>query len=276
MKIYYVSDTHVDYRFNSLGFDLDNPTLAQVEHWANEILMLNQIECSEDAILILAGDHCEVRFTRLWVATINYLLSKFKHVVYVAGNHEYYSKKPNQLTFLKVNKIIQDFHNLYPRFMFLNNRSITIDSVTIIGSTLWTDMRNGNPLIMNSIRNALNDFTGSILFEDNNRLTPEIIFQKNKNARQFLKHPLKNIFQDKNKTIIVTHHAPEFVSKINSDIDYAFYNYNLKIESFAAKYWIHGHTHIPSDYMAGDIRVLSNPVGYSLLECKYEPKYIEI
>ena len=65
--------------------------------------------------------------------------------------------------------------------------------------------------------------------------------------------------------IIVTHNAPSFKSQPDHDsLTSAFCN-NLDslVKESEAKLWIHGHTHIQSDYMIGKTRVVSNQVGYS-------------
>lgn len=284
MKIYYLSDTHIDYAFVKSGFDFKDPKWDKIELWANQILGLNQLDDIKNSILVLAGDHCSLKNRRLWQLSLEYLLTQFKNVIFVAGNHEYYSNwLADAKTFSEVNKILDAFKNCFPGFIFLNNSSIIIDSIKFIGSTLWTDMKNGDPIAMNAIRKALNDYNGAIKFDDDLWLTPEIVFKMNQKARQFLNQAAKyDISHDERKTIIITHHAPEFIYKPDTDVDYAFYNDNLYIDSFAAKYWIYGHTHSSVDYMVGKINVLSNPVGYfwnginNSGECKYEPKYIEV
>src|SRR4051812_41512435 len=76
-------------------------------------------------------------------------------VIFVAGNHEFYG---------------QDLPCLFDRFLSvargtnihpLENESITIDGVTFLGSTLWTDMELfGNvTAAARAVENGMGDFT---------------------------------------------------------------------------------------------------------------------
>jgi predicted phosphodiesterase len=65
---------------------------------------------------------------------------QFPHVIYVAGNHEFYHGKwPLGIEYLR--EECAKFPNVY----FMENDTKTIDDYTFIGSTLWTDMNRGDP-----------------------------------------------------------------------------------------------------------------------------------
>lgn len=71
------------------------------------------------------------------------------------------------------------------------------------------------------------------------------------------------------KVVVLSHHAPTCLSidkrYIDDAIVNAFYYSDLgnQIAYSEIDYWFHGHTHDSFDYMAGDCRVLCNPVGYA-------------
>lgn len=78
---------------------------------------------------------------------------RFPHVVYVAGNHEFYHGKwPIGLQYLR------DECARFPNVYFMENDTRTIDDVTFIGCTLWTDMNRGDPLTLHSVEGMMNDF----------------------------------------------------------------------------------------------------------------------
>ena len=69
-------------------------------------------------------------------------------------------------------------------------------------------------------------------------------------------------------TVVVTHHAPHPRSLMTTpgdrdDLD-ACYASDLTwmMGKHSPALWIHGHTHVPSDYMIGSTRVVCNPRGY--------------
>ena len=59
---------------------------------------------------------------------------QFPHVIYVAGNHEYYHGKWNQ-TIDTLRAECAKFPNVH----FMENDVFVLDDVTFIGGTLWTD-----------------------------------------------------------------------------------------------------------------------------------------
>src|SRR5690606_4780090 len=99
--------------------------------------------------LILAGD---IHTGSKAVPFIKELSTRFAHVIYILGNHEYY------YTIYSDN--IEDIRNelsSIPNVHFLEKESILIDNVRFFGGTFWTDMANGSPLFSIQMKRA--DFT---------------------------------------------------------------------------------------------------------------------
>jgi hypothetical protein len=66
---------------------------------------------------------------------------------------------------------------------------------------------------------------------------------------------------------VLSHHAPSALSLIYQEpgplLDGAYAsNLEWLMHRYKIDLWVHGHTHVPCDYMVGATRVVSNPRGY--------------
>lgn len=115
-------------------------------------------------VLIVAGDTLEIAHIRLAESTghnmfladryrrfITEEFAKYRHVIYICGNHEYYhgffDTERERLQAILPNNV-----------HYLENQSVEIDGVHFWGGTMWTNMHGGNPLTMETVQNVLNDF----------------------------------------------------------------------------------------------------------------------
>ena len=114
-------------------------------------------------VLILAGDITTARGFATEVLTVQknrfltffeHISRQFEHVVYVLGNHEHYG-----MDFLQTKKIIESALQEFKNVRVLEKQVFTVDDVTFIGGTLWTDCNKQNPLSMMIIQNGMCDFT---------------------------------------------------------------------------------------------------------------------
>jgi len=231
MKIHIVSDLHVEGRaYNPEPVDCD--------------------------VVVLAGDihyGCSVKD---WVKETY----PNKHIIHVAGNHEYYRGVIED-----VDKEL-DEHDEY--FNSLQGGVRIIDNVAFVGATLWTNMDVYNPTTLLEAQRCMTDYRLIQLCEGH-RLLPTDTIAIHDQHLQTIKDCVRMVrsFTDKYKIVIVTHHAPSFksvnerfkgnalngafVSDLEDDI--LFMNPHL---------WIHGHCHDAVDYVVGDTRVICNPRGY--------------
>ncbi len=66
-------------------------------------------------------------------------------------------------------------------------------------------------------------------------------------------------------TVVVTHHAPHKGSihpRFQGDGSTAGFVSHLPELVERASLWVHGHVHDPFDDIAGDCRIICNPLGY--------------
>lgn len=223
-----------------------------------ERCVLPSLDSDKDTILILAGDFGDLSKKPRQEHLLEILSNRFKDIIYVQGNHEYYCGD-----FVKdqgyYNELISRFDNIHV------NYDTIIDGVSFIPATLWTDYNKGDPIDMLACQQLMNDYRW-IKYEGND-LTPHHIYEEHKRNLNSIANQLQHNKENGIKTVVVTHHAPSYqsipakykVSHCNpayySDLEYL-------IEEYQPSLWIHGHIHESMDYMIGNTRIIANPYGY--------------
>lgn len=186
---------------------------------------------------------------------------RFREVVFVKGNHEHYHGKIN-----KTQKILDREFGTLPNLHMLEDSYVDIDGVRFIGSTLWTDQNNGDPMTQSHLSFAMNDFRiiekepyGRFMPSDASRLH---LASKNMIDRHYQDAP--------GKIVVVSHMAPSPQSvhaRYKADI-LMNGGYFSDMEQFIEDHpkielWMHGHMHDSFDYSVGTTRVVCNPRGYN-------------
>lgn len=269
MKISIASDLHLEFG----DLDFDNSENAEV--------------------LILSGDICvaadldmrDIRKTELGVARarserfhefFERCAERFPHVIYVMGNHEYYhSDYATALT--EVRRKLAHLTNL----SVLEREVKTIDDVTFIGGTLWTDMNNQDPLTLYHMRTMMNDFrviansAVPVHFRTQEgkfatrvaKFSPEDAAAEHTKMKQYIQSVVQG--DHDTKYVVAGHHAPSAQSTHERYAHDTIMNggYSSNLDEFVLDHpqirlWTHGHTHHPFDYQIGDTRVICNPRGY--------------
>ena len=193
---------------------------------------------------------------------------QFPHVIYVAGNHEFYHGRWNQSLTTLSNECAK-----FPNIYFLEAGCKKINDVTFIGGTLWTDMNKGDPLTLHSVRDMMNDFR--VIKKDlegYTNLKPHDTVIRHRHMLGYIKSVVAE--RPDEKFVVVGHHSPSKLSTHEQYKDQHLMNgaYSSDLSDFILdrpqiKLWTHGHTHHPFDYMIGSTRVVCNPRGYE----GYEP-----
>lgn len=165
-------------------------------------------------------------------------------------------------------------------FYFLNNRTVELNGVHFIGSTLWSDL-NASPMNQAALINAVADFKKIISKDKVSYITvEELQFEYEKN-KAFIE---KELNKDYPKKVLITHHLPTFSSVsekwVGSILNTSFASNldNLLMYSEGLKLCIHGHTHDNFDYYLGDtLHIVCNPRGYPWQENGFDPlKIVEV
>jgi DNA repair exonuclease SbcCD nuclease subunit len=188
---------------------------------------------------------------------------QFPHVIYIAGNHEFYNGK-----FYAGIDYLREECAKYPNVYFLECDTKVIDDVTFIGGTLWTDMNKGDPLTMHAIEGMMNDFR--IIKNDKRNyasMSARDVVGRHARTLAYFRSVLAE--QHNKKFVVVGHHSPSFQSAHEMYKHDTLMNggYHSDLSEFILdhpqiKLWTHGHTHHPFDYVIGETRIVCNPRGY--------------
>lgn len=188
---------------------------------------------------------------------------RFPHVIYIAGNHEFYhGKYPDAYDYIR--NEVANINNLY----FLEQEYKRIDDVIFIGGTLWTDMNRRDPLTISACADMMNDYrTIRMPSKGYAKLRPEVTIRQHNETVNYIKRILAD--NPNEKTVVVGHHAPTKLScKPKYEKDHLLngaYSSDLSeimLNNPQIKLWTHGHTHDCFDYTIGTCRVVCNPRGY--------------
>ena len=219
-------------------------------------------------LMILAGDIIKLND----YAPLHQLLRKWnKPVLYVAGNHEYYTQTPMNREQEKFKAWLAAHH---PLVNLLLDEAALIDGVNFFGGTMWTDFNNGDQHAMQTARSQINDFR-LIQNPDGTLFRPLDAIALHMN---FVAKLLAWFAQDlAGPRVVITHNAPVVNphTKFNdSPLMPAFNSLDMMevIQDHQPALWVYGHTHECDDQTIGRTRVISNqlgyPAGHGSFECR--------
>jgi Icc-related predicted phosphoesterase len=241
MKLWIMSDIHLEL---SRGWDLPHPA-----------------ERPDFDVLVMAGD-----LVPGMERGVEWLAERVtdKPVVYVPGNHEFYSRDIDR-TVAKARAAAKGT-NVH----VLQNDVVDIGEVRFHGATLWTDFDvfHNAPIAMNAALVGMNDYRRIRKDNYGHRLRPVDTLARHLKSRAMIETEFQNPYP--RKRVVVTHHGPlraAMRSGHESDILSAAYVSDMEdvIESYRPELWIFGHTHESVDLTVGRTRVVSNAKGYGFL-----------
>jgi predicted phosphodiesterase len=253
MKIRIASDLHLE--FNS---SVDNPFTLPI------------MSDEKDTILILAGDICVVANLALARSFFADVCSRFRHVFYVFGNHEFYKLKcMKDACGHFYNQIGQYYYNLT---FTTDGKSTKIDDYKFIMATLWTAWDHpqevlgiSNEYSMMYCSQNMGDFF-LIRDEKQDLFNPKKSQMIHQQHIQFIKNELEA--KDFSKSVVIVHHGPSLKSIhskfFQNPMNPAFTsNLSTLWEELKPDLIVHGHTHSSFNYMDNPhTQIICNPKGY--------------
>lgn len=281
MKIAIASDLHLEFG----DLDFHNDENADVLILSGDILIAQELHdhpplttAIQDQIMDKAGTRRKL--ANRYRGFLQRCSERFPHVVYVAGNHEFYHGKWVQN--------IQDLRDecaRYSNIHFLERDTVTINDLLFVGGTLWTNMNKEDPLTLHSVRDMMSDF--HVIRNDSKghrTLSCMDTAVRHRTTLDYFRTILEN--NKEKKVVVVGHHAPSSLSVHQKYADDTLMNgaYYSDLSEFILDHpqiclWTHGHTHEQFDYMLGDTRVVCNPRGYIGHEYQaneWKLKYIKV
>lgn len=258
MKIRLYSDLHNEL-YSHIKWDRRKNDNIVLYGWS-----IPELPDDHDTVLVLAGDiwdyqrACEYAFR---------MSERFKAIILVPGNHEYYGHDIKR-TPLKAVLDIYDKHGIsWPKNVHvLNGTSISIDGVLFFGATFWTDLNKQNPLAMYTAKQRMNDYRKIVY--DGNKITPKDTVGYNRDARLLAR--IYGTRAEETKKVIITHHAPEkslqrqlFDSyRYDNEVDYCYWNTGVEDIHEMYDMWLFGHVHVNCNREVLGTHYASNCRGY--------------
>lgn len=227
------SDLHIEYKNDSVPDPLDF------------------ITPSAD-ILVLAGDIGSFYKFKQLLTFLENLCSYFKIVLYVPGNHEWYTvpnREPLHWNVLenRMKQIERSIGNLY----LLNRSSIRIGDICISGATLWTNPKCQVPPFIVRIK-------GIRTYEYKKKHLKDL---------EYLVGMTNYCKKNKLKLVIVSHHPPtervlDYAKQKKKFASLYATNLDTMLSKDKVNVWICGHTHKNFDFQyQNECRVVSNQKG---------------
>jgi predicted phosphodiesterase len=209
-------------------------------------------------VMILAGDLITLRDYE----PLDRFLQKWKRpVLYVTGNHEYYTQRPMNEEDRKFREWLQANH---PQVKLLVDEEVSIGGVNFFGGTMWTDFNGGDLRAMETAQGLMSDFR-LIRNPDQTSFSPADAVALHGNFRSKLLHWLgKDLAGPR---VVISHNAPAVKPDTKfkgSALMAAFNSLDMVavIERHQPALWVYGHTHECDDQMIGKTRIISNQLGY--------------
>ncbi len=210
-------------------------------------------------LLILAGD---IITFKNFEPLEKFLTGFTKPVLYVSGNHEYYTKQDMEVG---DTKFFEWAHTFPVPVIHLKNQSVEIDGVNFFGGTMWTDFRKSNYMDMMVAHRKMNDYvmikkgTRNLRPEDTIKMHEEWVLKLTEWLEKDLVGP----------RVVISHHAPVVNPNSffrGSDTEPAYNSLDMipLITKYKPTLWVFGHTHEVTDQIIGETRVVSNCRGYPL------------
>jgi predicted phosphodiesterase len=257
MRISIVSDLHLE--FSEL--DLDNSQNADV------LVLSGDIMVAADLHDFASDSDPTVSYRARAAAQYRQFLQKcsqqFPHVIYVAGNHEFYRGK-----FHAGLDVLRDECAKYPNVYFLERETKIIDDVVFVGGTLWTDMNRGDPVTVYTVKNGMNDYR--VIRNDQREyavLRPSDTVERHRQTLSYIQSELAK-YADRT-CVVVGHHCPTQRSVHPTFVDQYHMNggYHNELSGQILDHpqvalWTCGHTHHAHWYYVGNTLVVCNPRGY--------------
>lgn len=269
------SDIHLDFYIDSFRSTRKHNPNVTITCDMDMLWFPDPLPDDNETTYIVAGDlWIDGRFaTRFWPGTndswISKMAARFKYVVLVLGNHDYW--KANVLYEADKVKAAIKAQGLTNVFL-LERDCVVLDQVKFVGGTLWTDYNRNDPIVMATIPSLMNDFHHIKYGKDYRKLKPWMLYEIHQNTKRFIFENAKRDNPDQ-KVVVVTHMAPS-----QQSIDAAYYtcrderlmnhgyysdmDKRIMAEGQEIDFWFHGHTHHSVRYQIEHPTVILNAKGY--------------
>lgn len=258
-----VSDLHLEHLYDLYDKDGD-----QVK--AHIKTLIPVLPTDKKTVLIVAGDLATARRCNRIVTFFELVVPRFKHVIYVLGNHEHYGMDISK-THQTIMDALSSEHSKVDmsKLTVIGDKptKIKIRDVTFIGATLWTDYNKGSLLTATIVERYIRDHksieNGAGLFSVANAANIHA------DTLKVFDTMLTELVGE--KVVVVTHHLPSYSAcdeQYRKDEPAITLNaaFASDLDDFILKHqpvmWFFGHTHTAYTGKIGRTVLACNPLGY--------------
>lgn len=237
MKILLVSDNHCEF--------------------SKEVYIPTKLQYQDFDVCVLAGDF------DTYEGIAKGSLEKFckilhpKPVIYITGNHEYYSK----YSFEYINEQLIYISSKIDNLHYLNNDHITLNGYNFFGGTMWSPLHPTNPVIVGNdtiikIKGSLMDSSKMISLYNNfyNKIT--CFFDNHKDEKNIVISHFVPLLELNNKNFPILNNYDEIV----------LHYFNVDLKHFILEQqplaWFYGHNHYSDSINVNKTLVASSQVCY--------------
>jgi predicted phosphodiesterase len=190
---------------------------------------------------------------------------KFRHILFVAGNHEYYNGSGQGGSCLDKSQIDLYIDRMFDKtnVTYLNRRSIVIEGVRFIGATLWSQIPDDKSDV---VTRTMNDY--KCIYEAKQPITTGYVNHQHRLDLEFITREILMGIKLGQRNVVLTHHtpvneatsAPQFRDSptncaFSTDLRHLICDRTVAV-------WVCGHTHFNFDFKVDGTRVVSNQRGY--------------
>jgi predicted MPP superfamily phosphohydrolase len=260
MRLQLASDLHVEFLSHDVNLDA----------------VFDEIVKPSAPYLALCGD-IGYAFSSTLERFLTIASRRFQEVLYVAGNHEYYVERHS---IKQCNDWIDELCLSLGNVHFMNNRAVSIDGVTLLGTTLWSDIQ---PQQLDAVELTLNDYR-LIVDDDLQPITVCDTMRMHHSQRAWLAQAITDAPTEQ-PLVVLTHHTPAMLgtadprydrspisSAFSTDLSYLLQQRrrNSAVSSSDVDgqqkpridAWLFGHTHYCADFKRFGTRLVANQRGY--------------
>jgi predicted phosphodiesterase len=213
--------------------------------------------------LFLAGDIGKL-CNQNYKDFIAYCSKQWIKTFIVLGNHEFYHSKK---TYNKLLEEYREFHSEFDNVILLEKDIVKLEDFSIIGLTFWSYIHNEKYNVVNCTKQIKRHASNKYI----NKKTVALGIDGHNELFIDSKTWLLDNYDPSEKTIILTHYP---ITQKNTLQDRLIHNNNkreldvfstdLNIKSETKLICISGHTHYSHDFIEGNVRYISNQIGYSV------------
>jgi len=265
LRIQVASDLHLEFHADRATDDVD------------DFLLDRLVAPTRATVLALVGDigaPDKPAYARL----LSRAASRYRHVVIVPGNHEYYdaSGREERRCVADTAVLLRTLCAAHDNVHLLDDDAVVLEGVRFVGSTLWSHIREP---FRRECTSEMNDYRLIHTQSDGTRLTVDDTNAWHAAAVAFIEQETSRAAAEGLPMVVLTHHAPSLRSidkkHACSRVNCAFATNVERLMRPPIVLWCHGHTHTAFDYVVPfpsshdgrdqdqkGVRVVNNPSGY--------------